>query len=99
LFVGLTLVLAGRAAKGENSPSGPGQGVGVDQVYDASYRLMAWIVEAGGQSHLLWPAGATDWSGLDTTIHLTPAATHVVVVAEDREGRLVARSAPVVVAS
>ena len=72
-------------------------GVTVHAIWNGATDVQRWIVVGGSEPGALWPVGSADWSGLDTTITLKTDATELAVVAQDREGRLVARSIPVAV--
>jgi hypothetical protein len=47
---------------------------------------------AGKRANDLWPAGAADWNGLDTTITVTSTATQFQVIAQARDGRVLGKS-------
>jgi hypothetical protein len=72
--------------------------VTVHAIWNGATDVERWIVVAGARPHGLWPAGLADWNGLDTAITLKTDATDIAVVAEDRWGRLFARSIPVAIA-
>jgi len=67
----------------------------VHAVWNGATGVARWIVVGGGHPGALWPAGWGDWSGLDTAIRLTNHASHVAVIAQARDGRLLGRSAVV----
>jgi hypothetical protein len=69
----------------------------VHAVWNGATDVARWIV-IGGRHRFLWPVGVADWNGLDTSIPLGLEVNEVAVVAQDRAGRLIARSAPVTVA-
>jgi Arylsulfotransferase (ASST) len=71
--------------------------VTVHALWNGATDIERWIVVGGARSNALWPAGVGAWNGLDTTITLHTDAKEIAVVAQDREGRLVGRSASVAV--
>ena len=71
--------------------------VTVHAIWNGATDVERWVVVGGKRANALWPAGAADWSGLDTAITLKTDANEVAVVAQDRAGRLFARSASVAV--
>jgi len=71
--------------------------VTVHAVWNGATDVARWLVIGGHHSKALWPIGSGDWNGLDTAITLTTDAPHISVVAENAEGHLVGRSAPVAV--
>jgi Arylsulfotransferase (ASST) len=66
----------------------------VHAIWNGATEVVRWIV-VGGADHRFWPIGSADWNGLDTAIQLTTDAREVAVVAQDRSGRLIGRSAPI----
>ena len=73
--------------------------VTVHAIWNGATDVARWIVVAGNHPSSLWPAGAADWNGLDTAITLTSGATQFQVIAQGRDGRVLARSATVAVSS
>ena len=73
--------------------------VTVHAIWNGATDVAHWIVLAGDHANLLWPSAAADWNGLDTTITLNTKARQLVVVAQARDGRLLARSATVALAA
>jgi Arylsulfotransferase (ASST) len=69
--------------------------VTVHAVWNGATDVARWIVVAGKHPGALWPAGAADWNGLDTAITLTSDAPQFQVIAQARDGHVLARSAPV----
>jgi hypothetical protein len=73
--------------------------VTVHAIWNGATEVAHWIVLSGQRHGTLWPAGSAAWDGLDTTITLHGGAREVAVVAQARDGRLLARSADIVVGS
>jgi Arylsulfotransferase (ASST) len=71
--------------------------VTVHAIWNGATDLERWIVAGGARTNALWPAGFGSWNGLDTTLTVRTDAKEIAVVAQDRQGRLVGRSASVVV--
>jgi hypothetical protein len=69
--------------------------VTVHAIWNGATDVARWIVVAGKNHGGLWPAGSADWNGLDTAITVTSNATQFQVVAQGRDGRVLARSAVV----
>ncbi len=69
--------------------------VTVHAIWNGATDVARWVVVAGKNTHALWPAGSADWNGLDTAVTLTSDATQFQVIAQARDGRVLARSAPV----
>jgi hypothetical protein len=63
----------------------------VHAVWNGATQVDRWIV-VGGSRHRLWPLGAADWNGLDTTIAVKAEAREIAVVAVDRSGQPIGRS-------
>ncbi len=73
--------------------------VTVHAIWNGATEVARWIVVGGRHPGALWPIGSVDWNGLDTGITLTSDAPLVAVIAQGRDGRLLGRSAAVVVQS
>jgi hypothetical protein len=73
--------------------------VTVHAIWNGATDVAHWIVLSGHEAGALWPVSSTAWNGLDTTITLKAGAREVAVVAQAHDGRLLGRSAAVVVAS
>jgi hypothetical protein len=73
--------------------------VTVHAIWNGATDVARWIVVAGNHPSSLWPTGSADWNGLDTAITLTSGATQFQVIAQGRDGRVLARSATVAVSS
>jgi hypothetical protein len=69
----------------------------VHAIWNGATGVARWIVVGGGHPGALWPAGSADWNGLDTSVTLTTNASHVAVIAQARDGRLIGRSAAVAI--
>jgi hypothetical protein len=70
--------------------------VTVHAIWNGATEVVRWLVLAGDRPHAFWrPLGAADWNGLDTAIALSGGAGSIAVVAVDREGRIIGRSAAV----
>jgi Arylsulfotransferase (ASST) len=73
--------------------------VTVHAIWNGATDVARWIVVAGKHPSSLWPVGSADWNGLDTAITLTSGASEFQVLAQARDGRVLARSATVAVSS
>jgi hypothetical protein len=69
--------------------------VTIHAVWNGATDVARWIVVAGKGHGGLWPAGSGDWNGLDTAITVTSDASQFQVIAQGRDGRVLARSATV----
>jgi hypothetical protein len=73
--------------------------VTVHAIWNGATDVARWIVLTGEHANLLWPSASADWNGLDTTVTLKTKARELAVVAQSRDGRLLARSAAIAIAS
>lgn len=73
--------------------------VTVHAIWNGATDVARWIVLTGEHANLLWPSASADWNGLDTTVTLKTKARELVLVAQSRDGRLLARSAAIAIAS
>ena len=71
--------------------------VTVHAVWNGATDVARWLVIGGARLRSLWPIGSGDWNGLNTAITLTTDAQQISVVAQNAEGHLIGRSAPVAV--
>jgi len=71
--------------------------VTVHAIWNGAADIARWLVIGGAGPRALWPIGSGDWNGLDTAVTLTTDTQHISVVAQDAEGHLIGRSAPVAV--
>lgn len=71
--------------------------VTVHAIWNGATDVARWVVVAGNQPNLLWPAASAAWNGLDTTLTLDTEASELAVVAQARDGRLLARSAAIAI--
>ena len=71
--------------------------VTVHAIWNGATDVARWLVIGGSHPRSLWPVGSGDWNGLDTAITLTTDTHHISVVAQNADGHLVGRSAPVAV--
>jgi hypothetical protein len=70
----------------------------VHAIWNGATDVARWLV-VGDYRRYAWPLGTADWNGLDTSIQLTTGAAEISVVAVDRAGHVLGRSAPVATGS
>lgn len=68
-------------------------GTTVHAIWNGATRVARWHVLGGPSAQLLRHIGSAEWHGLDTAITVTGTPTYVQVIAEDRDGREIGRSA------
>ena len=66
--------------------------VTVHAIWNGATDIARWVVTGGKTPLALWPVGAANWNGFDTTITVHAPVRHLAVVAEDTHGLLVGRS-------
>ena len=71
--------------------------VAVHAIWNGATDVARWLVTGGSRPRSLWPIGSGDWNGLDTAITLTTDTQDISVVAQNAEGHLIGRSAPVAI--
>ncbi|WP_394840744.1 arylsulfotransferase family protein [Pendulispora brunnea] len=67
----------------------------VHAIWNGATRVARWVVRGGDSTDDLRPIASGRWAGLDTALTLPRAVKVVQVVAENRGGGVIGRSAPV----